>query len=161
MRGTRLAWHPHLKLHPDTRAGKNVIPHSPRWPFAVFALVGVVLPILFAPVHASSALTFQERVAAQEAIDRVYYGHQVGATRPFEEVVPREALERKVRDYLKESVLLEQAWSTRVTPQMLQRELKRIARDTRMPSRLQEIYLALGDDPRLVYECFVRLRRAL
>ena len=41
-------------------------------------------------------LTFADRVAAQEAIERVYYSHQIGAERSFEEAVPRERLERKV-----------------------------------------------------------------
>src|SRR5437867_13033778 len=35
------------------------------------------------------SLTFEDRVAAQEAIERVYYSHQIGATLSFEEAVPR------------------------------------------------------------------------
>ena len=68
-------------------------------------------------------LTFEERVRAQEAIDRVYYSHQIGATKPFEEAVPRSALEAKVTTYLKESVALETLWHTPVTGPMLRREL--------------------------------------
>ena len=34
-------------------------------------------------------LTFEERLAAQAAIERVYYSHQIGATKPFDEAVPR------------------------------------------------------------------------
>ena len=52
---------------------------------------------------------------AEEAIERIYYSHQIGATRPFKEAVPRELLESKVRTYLKQSVVLEQFWSTPVT----------------------------------------------
>jgi len=37
------------------------------------------------------------RVQAQEAIERVYYSHQIGAKRPFEQAVPRSVLEEKVR----------------------------------------------------------------
>src|SRR5262249_25859012 len=48
-------------------------------------------------------LSLDDRVNAQEAIERVYYAHQMGATRPFEEAVPRETIERKVRTYLDQS----------------------------------------------------------
>ena len=40
-------------------------------------------------------LSFEERVKAQEASDRVYYSHRIGTTKPFEEAVSRELLERK------------------------------------------------------------------
>src|SRR5437667_6972079 len=81
-------------------------------------------------------LTFEDRVKAQEAIERVYYLHQIGATRPFEEAVPRELLERKVRSYLKGAELLDLFWHTPVTAESLRQELQRIARGTRMPNRL-------------------------
>ena len=41
-------------------------------------------------------LSFEDRVRAQEAIERVYYSHQIGATRPFEMAIPRKLLEIKV-----------------------------------------------------------------
>src|SRR5262245_17383561 len=107
----------------------------------------------FAPVR---DLTFEERVAAQRAIERVYYAHQIGTTQPFEEAVPREVLEKKVRTYLKQSAALEQFWHAPITAEALQRELQRMARNTRFPERLQEVYSALGNDPFLVEECFVR-----
>src|SRR5262245_11539258 len=74
---------------------------------------GVLSIALLLPVHAAATnraartLTFEERVRAQEAIERVYYQHQIGATRPFEEAVPRAALEAKVRDALLRSAALE------------------------------------------------------
>src|SRR5206468_8725108 len=52
-------------------------------------------------------LTFEDRVKAQEAIERVYYSHQMGTTKPFEEAVPHDLLVRKVRTYLKQTVALE------------------------------------------------------
>ena len=92
-------------------------------------------------------LTLEERVAAQEAIERVYYSHQIGATKPFEEAVPRELLETKVRTYLKQSVALELFWRTPVTGEMLRAELQRIASNSRSPERVQDVYAALGNDP--------------
>jgi len=101
-------------------------------------------------------LTFEERVAAQEAVDRVYYRHQVDATKPFEAVMPRASLEAKVRTVLEQSAALEAYWGTSVTDEMLQREMERMAADTRMPERLQEMFAALGNDAFLVKECLAR-----
>jgi hypothetical protein len=40
-----------------------------------------VLVVSVYPTHARD-VTFEERVKAQEAIERVYYAHQIGATKP-------------------------------------------------------------------------------
>ena len=101
-------------------------------------------------------LSFEERVRAQAAIERVRYSHQVGASRPFEVAVPREALEREVRTYLLQSAILESFWKTPVTAEMLHREIDRIASQTRLPSRLTELYAALDGDPVLILECLAR-----
>jgi putative metal-binding protein len=101
-----------------------------------------------APRGDQRTLTFEERVAAQEAVERVYYRHQIGASKPFEDAVPRSVLEAKVRKYLAQSKTL--------TDAQLERELERMARGTRMPDRLSELYAALGDDPLLIKECLAR-----
>jgi hypothetical protein len=101
-------------------------------------------------------LTFEERVEAQRAIERVYYSHLIGAEQPFEEAVPRELLENKVREYLKLSAALEQIWRSPITTEALRDEMKRMARETRMPGKLQQIYAALGNNPVLVQECLAR-----
>ena len=101
-------------------------------------------------------LTFEERVRAQSAIERVYYSHQVGTTQPFEQAIPRSLLEKKVHDSLKQSAALEKFWGTPINAEVLRHELERIARETRFPDRLQEVFAALGNDPFLIEECFVR-----
>jgi hypothetical protein len=101
-------------------------------------------------------LTFEERVRAQEAIERVYFSHQVGASRSFEATVPRSTLEKKVKTYLRQSAVLDSRWHSPITPEALQRELERIAHESRFPQRLREIYAALGHDAVLIQECFVR-----
>ena len=101
-------------------------------------------------------LTFEDRVKAQEAIERVYYSHQIGATKPFEEAIPRAVLENKVRTYLKQSVALDTLWATPVTGELLRRELERMAEKTRMPERLREIYEVLGKAPFLIQESLAR-----
>jgi hypothetical protein len=116
-----------------------------------------ISPWLFlGPFAFARDLTFEDRVNAQEVIERVYYSHQIGATKPFEEAVPRAVLEEKVRTYLKESIALQQSWHTQLTSYMLQVEVQRMARSTRAPERLQELYAALGNDPYLIEECLGR-----
>jgi hypothetical protein len=101
-------------------------------------------------------LSFAERVDAQRAIELVYYSHLTGATRSFAQAVPQELLERKVMTYLKQSVALEQLWSTTVTAEMLRAEADRIGRNTKFPERLGEILAAVGHDDFLMQETLVR-----
>ncbi len=124
---------------------------SPR----IFCLV-LLLSLSAASPAATRQLSFEERVEAQRAIERVYYSHQIGATRSFEEAVPEEVLERKVRTYLKQSAILDEVWKTPVTAEALWRELERIERGTQLPERLVEVYEALGDDAFLIQETFAR-----
>jgi N-acetylneuraminic acid mutarotase len=131
-------------------------------------LVHKTHPLLFGPLFLvlgvtgggasehNRTLTFEDRVGAQEAIERVDYSHQIGATRRFEEAVPREVIESKVRRSLKLSVALEAYWNAPVTAAMLDGETRRLAQRTRLPERLQEIYAALGNDSFLFEECYAR-----
>ncbi|HYS03661.1 MAG TPA: MopE-related protein [Candidatus Dormibacteraeota bacterium] len=121
--------------------------------FAPPALLSLVVALAPSVKAVARDLTFEDRVKAQEAIERVYYSHQIGATKPFEKAVPVSILEQKVRTYLKKRVALERFWHTPVTAEMLRRETERIARQTRMPERLRELYAALGSDPFLIQEC--------
>src|SRR5262245_37813673 len=98
----------------------------------------------------AQALTFEDRVRAQEAIERVYYAHQIGATRSFEEAVPRAALEKKVRTYLEQSAALS------ITSAMLHHEVERMTAETKMPERLHEVFAALGNDPLVIEEALAR-----
>ncbi len=108
------------------------------------------------PSAAARPLTFEERVEAQAAIERVQYAHQAGATLPFDEAVPRDYIERKVRTFLEQSAALDRVWHTTIDEDALRREWQRIERQSMLRDRLQEIYAALGHDPRLIAEGFVR-----
>jgi N-acetylneuraminic acid mutarotase len=101
-------------------------------------------------------LTFEDRVRAQTALERVSYAHQVGASLAFEQAVPQELIEAKVRDALAKSAALDLAAHRPITGDDLASELARISAHTRMPGRLRELERALGDDPILVQECLVR-----
>ena len=78
-----------------------------RKPERILALAFLWLSSL-TPVSATTAeLGFDDRVRAQEAIERVYFQHRIETAVPFEEAVPDEALRRKVRTYLEQSDALE------------------------------------------------------
>ncbi len=106
-------------------------------------------------VHARD-LTFEDRVAAQAAIERVYYSHQIDSRKPFEEAVPRVVLEGKVREYLQQTVALDRFWSTAITDEMLESELERMIQGSRLPARLEELFGALGNDRFVIKECLAR-----
>ena len=105
-------------------------------------LAGSILLAIGTTGATQRTLTLDQRVMAQEAIERVYYAHQIAATKSFEQAVPRSVLETKVRKYLDQTAALKLYWKTSVTDEMLQRELERMAHGTRMPERLLEIYAA-------------------
>jgi N-acetylneuraminic acid mutarotase len=117
---------------------------------AGIALVGSV------SVAEARELSFQDRVKAQEAIERVYYAHRTGATRPFHEAVPSSRLEEKVVTYLRQSAALRKFWGRSISTEDLEREMARMSASSHMPTRLQEIHEALGYDPLLVAECLAR-----
>lgn len=107
-------------------------------------------------------LTFEDRVKAQEAIERVYWSHRVWPIEnpqpkpPLSAVMSAEAIRAKVEDYLKKSSALETWWKRPVTAGQLQAEMDRMARSTRNPTLLRELFLALGNDPFLIAECVAR-----
>src|SRR5262245_30714164 len=97
-------------------AGRGCAGSQPRTPRSAGARRGrfLAVPLLAAMLlaaapgrAASRELSFEDRVAAQEKIERVLYAHQEGSRAPFAEAVPRDVIEAKVRDTLERSALLE------------------------------------------------------
>jgi hypothetical protein len=117
--------------------------------FTVLITIG-----LLARSGASAVDDFAERCADRAAIERVYYEHRLGEKRPFEQTLPRAALEHLVREDLRKEVALKQQYGVAVTAAHLEAEVGRIEASTRAPEVFAEIKAALGGDP-------ARLRRAL
>ncbi|HEY4273222.1 MAG TPA: hypothetical protein VGM65_14585 [Candidatus Udaeobacter sp.] len=107
-------------------------------------------------------LTFADRVAYQRAIEEVYWRHRIwpkenAKPKPsLDEVMSQAQIEKKVEDYLRDSQALEVYWQGPITPDQLQAEMERIARDTKQPEVLQELFEALGNDPFVIAECLAR-----
>ncbi|HPR65489.1 MAG TPA: proprotein convertase P-domain-containing protein, partial [Thermoanaerobaculia bacterium] len=126
--------------------------------WSMFALVLLGSCSLFA----NRQLTFEERVEAQRAIERVYYNHRIWPDqnrreRPsFEETVPDGILMEKVDFFLGVTEALRQGWDIDITPEQIQAEMDRIAAETKDPDMLLELYGALGCNPDLIAECLIR-----
>ena len=65
-------------------------------------------------------------------------------------------LEKKVKNYLRNSEALEDDWQRPITAQQLQSEMDRMAQNSRQPEVLQELFEALGNDPFVIAECLAR-----
>jgi hypothetical protein len=65
-------------------------------------------------------------------------------------------LENKVMDYLRNSQAVENYWQRPLTAEQLQAEIDRMAKHTRQPEVLRELFDALGNDPFVIAECLAR-----
>jgi len=108
------------------------------------------------------ALSFEDRVAAQRAIEEVYWRHRIWpkenpAPKPsLEEVMPETAVRARVEDDLRKSNALEKYWRRPITAEQLQAEMDRMGASTRAPDVLREIFGALGNDPERIAETLAR-----
>src|SRR6184192_370748 len=110
----------------------------------------------------NQTLTFADRVAYQRAIEEVYWRHRIWPTENAEPkpsldaVMSQAQLEKKVEDYLRNSQALDDYWQRPITTEQLQAEMDRMARDTKQPDVLRELFSALGNDPFVIAECLAR-----
>ena len=65
-------------------------------------------------------------------------------------------IEKKVENYLRNSQALENYWQKPITPEQLQAEMERMARHSKQPGILRELFAALGNDPYIIAECLAR-----
>src|SRR5947199_128893 len=113
-------------------------------------------------VTSQSPLTWAERVAYQRSIEEVYWRHRIWPKeRPdpkqsLDAVMSQGQLEKKVAEYLRNSQALEDYWQRPITAEQLQAEMERMARNTKQPEVLRELFEALGNDPSVIAECLAR-----
>jgi hypothetical protein len=112
--------------------------------------------------RAQRTLTFEERVSYQRAIEEVYWRHRIwpkenSNPKPLLDAVMSQAqLEKKVKDYLRNSQALEDYWQRPITAEQLQAEMDRMSEHTKQPEVLQELFETLGNDPFVIAECLAR-----
>lgn len=120
------------------------------------ALRAIVLLAVASSLASARTISTEERVAARRAVDDLYRAHQIGAG-PLPSLDARTAIAAGTIDRsLRMTAALSIAFATAVGPDALERELERMARRSRMPDRLAEIYAVLGDDAALLRETVVR-----
>ena len=108
------------------------------------------------------AFSFAERVVFQRAIEDVYWRHRIWPKEnpdpkpSLDAVMSQAQLENKVAGYLRDSLALEDYWQQPITAEQLQAEMDRMARDTKQPEVLRELFEALGNDPAVIAECLAR-----
>src|SRR5436189_5313054 len=96
-------------------------------------------------------LSFAERVSYQRAIEDVYWRHRIWPKEnpnpkpSLDAVMSQAQLEDKVAGYLRDSLALEDHGQP-ITAEQLQAEMERMARDTKQPGVLRELFEALGND---------------
>jgi Galactose oxidase, central domain len=104
-------------------------------------------------------------VSYQRAIEEVYWRHRIWprdrGERPdpkpsLDGVMSQAQLEKKVADYLHNSQALEDYWQRPITAEQLQSEMDRMAKHTKQPEVLHELFEALGNDPFVIAECLAR-----
>ena len=142
----------------------RILSTSVVWAVASWILGATVLGFFRAEAHRGSqaTLTFAERVAYQRAIEEVYWRHRIwpkerpGPKPSLDAVMSQAQLERKVHDYLRKSRALQDDWQQPITPEQLQAEINRMAKRTKQPEVLRELFEALGNDPLVVAECLAR-----
>jgi N-acetylneuraminic acid mutarotase len=139
----------------------------------VFVLCGSIACLMWTGVHqalsdtqaperAPRTLTFAERVAYQYAIEDVYWRHRIwpkensGSKPSLDAVISREQIENKVTEYLRKSQFVAEQWGSPITASDLQTEMDRMAKHTRQPEVLRELFAALGKDPFVIAECLAR-----
>jgi len=130
------------------------------------AVLYLTVLLAIVPARAASTgtppLTFEDRVAAQRAIEQVYWNHRIWPSAnpapkpPLSATMSDDAIRAKVTDTLRKSNALDRWWKRPVTGEQLQAEMERMARDTRDGATLRELFHALGDDPYVIAETLVR-----
>jgi hypothetical protein len=114
-----------------------------------------------APARAAT-IDLERRVAAQRAIEQVYWNHRIwprgnpGPKPPLSSVLSDVDLRARVEDDLKLSRALDVVWHRPVRAAQLQAELNRIVARTHDGATLRELFAALGDDPELIAETLAR-----
>jgi N-acetylneuraminic acid mutarotase len=114
------------------------------------------------PKQTQRTLTFVDRVAYQRAIEDVYWRHRIwpkenAKPKPsLDEVMSAAQIEKKVEDYLRDSQALEVYSQRPIAPEQLQAEMERMARNTKQPEVLRELFEAVGNDPFVIAECLAK-----
>lgn len=128
-----------------------------------FPLAGLCALLALLPIAAHAApMSLDDRIACQTAIDGVRWSNMLWPEGnptpkpPLSDVLPPDAVRAKVIDQLRMEAALDGLYEIRIDNPALQAELDRMARQTRAPKQLKELYAALGNDAARIADCLAR-----
>ncbi len=127
-------------------------------PFKLLALlcVGCIAAV------AQQSLDMSSRLAYQRAIEQVYWQHRVWpeqntSVKPaLDAIISPQEMQSKAENALRLSNALSTLWHNPINGVQLQREMNRMARDSKQPEMLKELFAALDNDPHLIAEMLAR-----
>jgi len=114
------------------------------WASASPKVTGQTAPTFALQTSPTRELSLEERITYQQRVENVYWQHQIWGKenhkpRPaLEEVMPDAAIRAKAEDAVRRSLALEKIWQRPLTPEQLQAEMERMARDTKNAGLLRE-----------------------
>jgi N-acetylneuraminic acid mutarotase len=148
---------------------RNVKAHLIRGTFYTVMLLVATLLSFFRPEAPAKlshrTISFEKRVAYQRAIEEIYWHHRIWPRSRGERHDPKPSLDammspgqlqKKVANYLRKSQALEDYWHRPITTEQLQAEMDRMAKQTRQPQVLHQLFEALGNDAFVIAECLAR-----
>src|SRR5262245_898610 len=153
---------PEVFMQPLTR---NFLRARKPWALALLALGGLFLGSSRSPrvmAAESRRLSLEERVDCQQRLERVDWQYRIWPKEnphpkpALDELMPRSLIRAKVEDDLRKSQALAAIWGRPLSAAQLQREMIRMARDSKQPARLRAQWDALGNDSFLIAECVAR-----
>ena len=103
-----------------------------------------------------------DKIICQKAIERVYWEHRIWPNenpqpKPlFESMMSDEAIIAKVDDMLKKTNALEHYWNKSISGAQLQAEIEHMAKYSKQPEILKELWQSLHNDPYVIAECLAR-----
>lgn len=107
-------------------------------------------------------MSLGERTRLIERVEEVYASNRAGtgvtasAQGVLSQQTIREVAEREALDTVEKSAALEALYGRSISPSMLQAELDRMARESRAPGVLRELFSALGNDADAAAEALAR-----
>ncbi|HZQ70284.1 MAG TPA: kelch repeat-containing protein [Terriglobales bacterium] len=122
----------------------------------------LVLTGIAALAQQPQMIDISARTAFQQAVEQVYWQHRLwpkenSAAKPaLTAVISPEQLQAKAEAGLRLSNALAALWNSPITGAQLQAEMNRMARDSRQPEVLAELFAALNHDPAIVAEVLAR-----
>ncbi len=123
-------------------------------------VLATCLPGVFSLAGGDTGL--RRAVLAARAVEAVRWSHRVwprqnpGPKPSLDAVASPGIFRERVLDALAMSLALERWWHRAIGPRELEAELRRMARRTRAPARLREMFAAAGNDAALAAEAIAR-----